>query len=246
MTYTARTVIQDALELIKIYAPGVTVTSADAARMLALMNNMLDEWSNESLTCYANTEQSFTLVPGVNQYTIGAGGSINVIRPLDINTGSGAAYLIDSNGIRFPIEIIQQDQWNNIGLLTVTSQLPDTMFYDPQYPLAIINIFPTPSIAYQVYFDSRLQLSDMPTLDTAFSLPPGYMSAITNNLGIRAWPYFKQGDPTAYLMKMAADSLAAIKRTNIKRTPSTYDSAVVSKAQSSYNIFSDNFGRSDK
>jgi len=69
------------------------------------------------------------------------------------------------------------------------------------------------------------------------------MSAIKNNMSIRLWPYFKQGDPYGWLVKLADESLAKIKRTNIRMSPSSYDSAIVSKAASSYNIFTDSTNR---
>jgi hypothetical protein len=243
MADTALAIIQDSLQQAKIYAPGVFINSSDSTLMLRLLNKMLDEWSNESLICFANLEQSFPLVPGQNSYTIGTGGNINAPRPLTILTGMGAAYLMDSNANRYPVNVIEQDQWNTIGLLTETSQLPDTLFYNPQYPLGIINVFPTPLTAYTMYFDARLQLADLSNLTTQFSLPPGYMEAISNNLTIKAWPYFKTGDPPGILMKLADDSLAKVKRSNIRQSPSTYDSSVVSRATGAYNIYSDNSNR---
>jgi len=320
---TALDLITDVFLKMKVYAPGQQINAADSAWGLTSLNDMLDSWSNESLACFANLEQSFTLVNGINSYpigptagylstttfignvgsggtpgtyaltltggggtgatgtyTIGAGGTLSSInitaggqsytsvpafsfplggivgatatgqiigiaapRPISILTGQGAAYLVDTNSNRYPINVIEQDQWNQIGLLTETSQLPDTMFYNPQFPLGVINIFPTPSIAYTVYFDSRLQLADMANLFQAFSLPPGYMMAIKDGLFLRMWNDYKQGDPPAYRVEMASKSLSALKRNNIKVSPSTYDTAVVSKAQSSYNIYSDSTNR---
>ncbi len=244
-TTTALSIIQDAFELLKVYAPGVTIVAADSSRALQRMNDMLDGWSNDEWTCYANLEQSFTLQPGKNSYTIGnlTGADIISTRPLAIAIGEGAAYLLDSNNNRYPVNVIEQDKWNLIGLLTTQSQLPDTLFYDPQFPLAKINVFPTPSSALQVFFDSRLQLVDLNSLSSPFSLPPGYRIAVVNNLAVNLWPYYKQGDPTQILIGLALDSLAKVKRTNTKISPSTYDSAVVSRAQSSYNIYNDNGSR---
>lgn len=243
MADTSRILIQDTLEKMKVYAPGVAMNAADGALGLAEMNQMLDQWSNQSLTCFANIEQSFPMVIGKNSYTIGTGGDINLTRPLSILTGPGAARLTDTNNDRYEMNVIEQDQWNQIGLLTETSTLPDTLFYDPQYPLGVINIFPTPASTYTVTVDSRLQLSQMNNLDTAFSLPPGYSAAIKNNLLMRLWSYYKQGDPTPQNREDAMNSLADIKRTNIKQSPATYDDAIVSKAQSSYNIYTDNTNR---
>lgn len=90
-----------------------------------------------------------------------------------------------------------------------------------------------------MYFDARLQLADLASLNSPFSLPPGYRAAVKNNLCLALWPYYKQGDPTQILVTLATKSLGDVKRSNIKQSPAPYDSAIVSKAKSSYNIFAD-------
>jgi len=234
-----RSIAQDSFEQIKVYAPGVDIDAADAARALSLTNQMLGEWANEKLVCFANLEQSFPLVPGDRTYTIGTGGDINKVRPLKIETGPGIAYLLDSSSNRFEIEVIEQDEWNQIKLLTVTAQYPNKLFYDPQYPLGIINIFPTPETAHTVYFDSRLKLASMNALDTAFSLPDGYAQAIKSNLSVRLWRYYKQGAPDQDLKDEASNALAAIRRTNLRQSPVQYDTAIVNTAARGYNIQND-------
>jgi len=212
------------------------------------MNNMLESWSTEEWCMYANSEQSFTLIPGKQAYTIGPSNlaDINQTRPITLTTGMGAAYIVDVNNNRYPINVIEQSEWNSIGLLTTTSQLPDTLFYDPQFPLGIINIYPQPLLPYNVFFDSRLQLSDMTSLGSVFSMPPGYKLAITDNLGIMLWPYFKQGDPTPWLFEQASRSLANIKRSNMRQAAATYDSAVISRASNTYNVYTDSNNRGNR
>ena len=238
---TALDLITDVYQQAKIYPPGVALNAADTAWGMTKMNDMLDEWSNDRLACFANLEQSFPLVPNKRQYTIGPTGApdITAPRPLEILKGPGAAYLMDANNNPYQVDVIEQDQWNQIGLLTATSDLPDTLFYNPQFPLGILNVFPTPLIANTMYFDARLQLADMPLPTTPFSLPPGYSSAIKSNLFLRLWPDYKSGDPPAMRVEIASRALAAIKRTNIKQSPAQYDSAVVSRAQGGYNIYTD-------
>lgn len=241
MADTALSVIQTALEALKVYPPGQAISGADQFRCLKQLNKMLDQWSNLTLACYANIEQTLALIPGQNQYTIGPGGYANITRPLNILKGEGVAYLVDQNQNRYPMNVIEQDQWNLIGLLTVTSTLPDTIFYDPQFPLGIINIFPTPQTAYNIYFDSRLQLADLPNINTVLSLPPGYIEAIETNLAIRLWKFYKQGEPPIGMVMEAKEAFGDVKRMNIRNSPSTYDSAVVSKSSNTYNIYTDSF-----
>lgn len=236
---TAQDLIQAAFEELGVYAPGETLTAADAARGLWALNGMLDSWSNESLFCYAIQEFTVPLQVGQNQYTIGPGGQVNGVRPLRAITGPGAAYVMDSNQCRYPVDVIERDQWNQIGLLTTNSQIPTRMFYDPQFPLAILNVFPTPAADYNLYFDAYLQLSDFANLTTPMQLPPGYQDAIQHNLAIRLQPYFQRAQLSPVIVELASTTKAAVKRTNLKVSPALYDNAIVSRATPTYNIFRD-------
>ena len=119
------------------------LAAADATDALAAFNGMLDSWSGEGLASYANQTISHTLVVNDSDYTIGSGGNISATRPDNIIQ----AWIRDSDNQDFPVEIVNQDQWNQIVTKGSTSQLPNVLFYDPQYPLGIINIFPVPSAA---------------------------------------------------------------------------------------------------
>jgi hypothetical protein len=242
---TANDLIQDAMEQGQWYAPGETMSSADAQRGLTTLNAMLDEWSNESLACYCNLEQSVTLIPGQAAYTVGPGGDVNGQRPLNVLIGPGAARITDTNGNQYDVEVITQDRWNIIGAPYSTSDYPDTLFYDAQFPLGIINVFPTPSMAYTLTWDSRLQLSDLSNLTSPFSLPPGYYKAITSCLALDLFPYFaaKGEQPSQLLIAKAFNAKGAVKRTNMREVVAYMDSAIVSRAQGTYNISSDSYNK---
>ncbi|GAC1664554.1 MAG: hypothetical protein PVS3B2_00340 [Candidatus Dormibacteraceae bacterium] len=239
---TAMDLIQASLEELRVYAPGETVRAADSARALWALNGMMDSWSNDTLACFAILEQSGVLQPGVPSYTVGTGGVFNVQRPIAVLTGTGAAYLQDTLGNNYPVEVVEQDVWNTIGNRTTTSQIPDTMFFDPQFPLAVVNVYPTPSIAYTLFWDSRLPLPDFLTLQTALSLPPGYQDAIQHNLTVRLKPFFKGAQLDPIIAELARETRAAIKRTNIKMSPATFDPEIVARAAGTYNIYRDGRG----
>lgn len=242
---TANDIIVDAAESMGVYSPGETMSAADSSRMLSILNDMLDSWSNESLTTFAKLEQSLVFNPGQYQYTIGPGGYVNATRPLRILDGYGTCYILDTNGNRYPVEVMQQDQWNLIGNITqVNSNIPSRLFYDPQFPLGIINVFPVPNIGWTLFFDSWLQLVEFSGLTTAVSLPPGYVRALKRNLALEAWPYFYEVDknPPAALVKSAMTALGNIKRTNIKEVVAVFDPEIISRASPTYNIYRDRQG----
>ena len=220
------------------------MSAADINDALVTFNAMLDSWSNEKLMSYPTLQRNFPLVIGKQTYTIGASGDINSTRPYDIIQ----AFVRDSNGNDYPIKTIPQNDWDNIGSKYITSQIPDTLFYDPQYPLGVINIFPVPLLNYTVYFDSSLDQVTMSTLTQSLSLPVGYERAYVLNLALEmmgaGFPCLLDEKNLARLTVNAMEAKGNIKRANIKEVIAEYDSAIVSRSNASYNIYSDSTPRS--
>lgn len=232
----------DVFQKIHYYAPGERVDDADAEMALRVANDMLDSWSNESLSCYAILEQSVVLQPTVGQYTMGPGGVVNGTRPLKLIEGQGAAYTMDSNGNRYDMEVVPRDKWNVVTSNTlVNANVPIYLFYDPQYPLGYLNFWPIPNINWTAYWDSYLQLVDFSSVNGPINFPPGYKKAIQDSLAVEIWPYCfrnKQIDPL--LVEIASRSKGNIKRTNIRTVEAAYDPELISRGSGTYNIYSDN------
>lgn len=244
MSTTAQDICQDAAEMLQIYGAGETMTDADATRLLSVLNDMIDSWSNERLMTYATQTISFPLVVQKFQYTIGAGGDVNVTRPLKLRDAIGAAYLLDQQSNKYGMDVVDQDTWNLKTTSQVTTNLPDTIWYDPQFPLGILNLWGTPTIGYTCYIQADLQLVEFATLATAFSLPPGYKLAMGTNLAVAAKPYFLKSQLDPIVAERARESKGNIKRTNIKKMTAVYDPEIVARGQTTYNIRTDNAGRS--
>jgi hypothetical protein len=204
-------------------------------------------WSNFALACYEVLEQSGALVPGQQSYTIGPGGNFNVTRPLRILQSPGTAYVQDTNGNNYPMRVVERDTWNMYSNRSniITSNFPNVLFYDPQFPLGVINVLPYPNIAYMMFWDSLLQLTQFTSNVTVLSLPPGYEMAMVSNLAVLLYPFFF--DPPIVQAKpevvaLAQSSLAAIKRTNARDNAALFEDAIVSRSQLSYNIYTDSVG----
>jgi len=69
-------IISRALKDIGALEAGETPAPADAQDAFDMLNDMLDQWSNESMMVFYKTEIIFTLTQGQTQYTIGPGGQI--------------------------------------------------------------------------------------------------------------------------------------------------------------------------
>lgn len=243
MAVTALDIITDALELLGVYGPGDSISAADSSRALSVLADMMDLWSNESLACFAWATTTFTLQVGKSQYTIGPGGDISATRPIRISDAPGATYLLDTNGNRYLMDAVDQLAWNMQTTAVADSDLPDTLFFDPQFPFGIINIWPTPAMSYTCSFLSYLPLSDPSALSSAISLPPGYKRAITTNLAVCLKPYFTSAQLDPDVREEARESRGIIKRSNMKPPKAAYDPEIIARGQSSYNIYSDRYSR---
>lgn len=241
---TSLEMLTNSYQAIGVYAPGEPISAADSQLGLDVMNAMFDSWSNERLISFANATQSATLVPGQYQYTIGTTGSpdLNMTRPIRILSSPGTCYIVDTNGNVYNMEVLPQDRWNMIGnIANVNSNFPNVLFYDPQYPLGIINVWPIPTTGYTLYFDSPIQLSNMATLSAVLSLPPGYQKAIQDQMRVELWPYFKsdQAQIPPLLLRLAADSKGNIKRSNQKEVIANFDPELIRAGQSIWNPYTD-------
>lgn len=245
MTITAQDLVTRAMKALQALGSDEVPTAAESNDGLTALNAMIDSWSNENLMLYQIQEQSFTLSVGVSQYTIGSGGTINVTRPLVITQ----AYVQDTSTNKYLMKIVERPEWNELTTSgsQETSQIPEILFYDPAFPLGIINIFPVPLLSYSVYFDSRLQLSQLATLTTALSLPVGYERALVYNLAVEISSMFGIPIPPvpagAKNVGMLADEAKAnVKRTNMPEVIASYSDAIVSRSYATYNIYRDGPG----
>lgn len=239
-----RQIIVSAFNDLQIYAPGETVNPVDMARGFETANMMLDTWSNEYLMCYAELEQALPLVPGISQYTLGPGGTLP-FRPLKINTGPGTAYVQDTNGNNYGVNSVSREVWNLIGNRVISnSNFPDTIFYDAQFPVGFLNVFPVPNISYTLYFDSFQELSAFPGIDVDINFPRGYSEALFRNLAIALEPAYPTARLSRNTVDLAAKSKANIKRTNSKVLFALYDAELTPRGAAVYNIYTDGYNSS--
>lgn len=243
---TAQDIITRAARALGYLGFTETLGASDANAGLEILNTMLDSWAGEFLTSYAQQEITFIMASGQSQYTIGTVGTpdINNTRPIEIRE----AFITDSNNLDYGMIILTQDRWNDIGDKSINSQIPNTIFYDPQFPLGVINIFPVPLLNYALTMDVILQQATFSLLTTQLSMPPGYARAYVFNLAMEmmgaGYPCLLDEKQLAALVKNATDSKANIKRENLKEVLSQYDDAIVSRSYASYNIFNDGLPRS--
>lgn len=215
---SANDIITDALQKLGIYAPNQTLTSDDAALGFAQLNNLLDQWLDDSIYLY----QLKTIVGYVSAqqsgYTVGPGGLIDTVRPNRILVGAGMGS-ITVGGVTTLLDSVSKIEWDAIyePAVDVASPMlatPTVMFYDPQFPFGWLNLAPIPSVAGTISFKGYYGLGSFATPSTEYVLTPGEEQALKTNLALVLNPYFGGSAVTPELLAEAQQAKTTLTLTN--------------------------------
>jgi hypothetical protein len=217
MATTVLALIKSALRLNNIIAASETPDANLSADMLEALNFLLGEWANDGLVIYTFEEQTFNVVSGTSEYTIGSGGTWDGNRPADIKNMI-ITDLDGGNNNDYPLKQYNQSDFMNINFKATLSQ-PTIFYYEQTYPLGRIKLYPTPEQAYTVTIASRTVFDEYTSLTTEISLPKGYLQALKFNLAINVANEF-ESEPSGWLVQRANETLTKIKRlNNLHRVP---------------------------
>jgi hypothetical protein len=196
---------------------------------LGALNALLDSWSTEELLVYAYTpESALTLVAGQATYTMGTSGNITT-RPMRIEKA-----VIRDGSTDYPVRMLTLDEYVRITSKSTQATYPDSLYDDGGYPQRTITLFPVPSAAKQLVLFTLRPLTQIATIDTTISLPPGYERALRFNLALDLAPEYGRMVPDAVAIN-AVDSKATIKRANYKPRVLRIDDVPAGR-QGAYNI----------
>jgi len=288
-------IISRALKDIGALEAGETPTPEAAQDAFDMLNDVLDQWSNESMMVTYKTEIIFPITSGQTQYTIGpngqigaifagsiagttltvtsissgaialgqtlsgtgisagttivafnsgAGGNINEIgtytlnisqtvasttinsyyqRPLAINsafvrinTNSNGQPIVNG-GLDYPVAILNVEDYEMIGLKTLSGPWPKALYYQPTETLGNIFVWPNPSQGEMHLFADTL-FSRYTSINDTILLPQGFSMALRWCLAERLMPMYGKASQTqiAMIQAYAAQGKSTIKRTNMK------------------------------
>lgn len=175
--------IMSAMRKLTVYASGETPTPSELADGLSALQSMLRTWAARRILVSSSTKESFTLIPGQYLYTWGVSGDIITGRPSQLLGAS----IVDSEGVTHIVDIISEGKYRGISVKGTVGR-PYALFFQPSFPLASIYIYPVPSDAESILFDSLkpfTETSSFTDLADVLSFPPHYEEAIIYNLAIR-------------------------------------------------------------
>jgi len=216
MATTVRTIVEDALGELNVLALGETASAGDGQAGLRALNSLIDQWAAEKLQIYGIVRTTWTIVASTQTYTVGTGGTVNIVRPQyieHVNFQDTSPTLTQE----YQLSHLTEDAWSRVPVKTLTSPFPTSWFYDSVYPLGNLSFWPIPtSTTLQGVIYAATAVPEFAGLTTAVALPPGYRRMFVKNLAVdMASAYGRQVTPI--MMKEAEDTVSVVKRNN-KRT----------------------------
>lgn len=230
---TARDLIHRSLRLIHVLDSGEDPTPDEANDSLTAFNDMLDSMSVPGLYIYAQREDIVSWTASEASRTIGASGNFNITRPTRIES----AFYRASDDSDYPIKILRsRESYTGILDKSTEGSIPSYLYYEPAYPLGTLYIYPVPSATAAIHLQTQEQLTQIATLDTTISFPPGYKDLLTAMLCGRLAPEFGVALPPEAqdIMRRAS---RAVRRANARNVYATIESPGMSGRD--YDIYSD-------
>jgi hypothetical protein len=211
---TVSDVINASLRKLGILASGEVPTANEQSDALVAFQNMLDSFSTESLIISSILREVFAITAGTQTFTFGTGGNFNSVRPQKIENAMVQAY--GTNPIaELQMQILNKDQYAAIVVKTVTSSIPIYLYNDDAYPLANINLWPVPSVNTNLVLYSWKPLASFAAINTAISLPPGYLRMLIYNLAVELSSDYGMS-ASDQVVALAVNSKKNVKKMNSK------------------------------
>ena len=205
---TALDIIEDALSMLQVLSPDVTLDAGETNSGLRVLNQMIDSFSIDELLVYTSTKEIFNTVAGLNPHTMGPSGTFNTVKPIAID-----AIYINVQGVDYPIMPIEYDDYASIWLKNLQSTYPFYFYNDMSYPVTNIFLFPVPNAIYPITILSRKPLPQFDNLTTVLNLPQGYARMYVANLALELAPRY-QVKAGVDVERIASSSLKQLKALN--------------------------------
>lgn len=193
----------------------------DVRLFVDTFNDWIDALKTESLSVFAITRQTWPLTTAAS-YTVGLTGTVNIDRPINpqaiVNIGYQDTSLTQVQEVLFGACLTVQD-YASIPQKALTSRYPTQWYYNATFGSTGFGTLtpwpiPTASLLQGVIY-APSAVAEVADENVALSLPPGYRRFLRTNMVIESAPSYS-AKPSAATMQAAADSMAQVKRANIR------------------------------
>ncbi len=206
---TARDIVTAALRKIGVGFNGTSISASEMQDGLDCLNTLIESLANDSLMVYARTWETFNLVSGQVEYTMGTGGDFNTARPSFIVS----SYIRD--GVTdYPLSIIPDEMYVNYITQKDTQGIPAYINSDNGSPLVKLRLYPVPTNIYQIFILSEKPATNL-GLDDEIVMPQGWKRMLIYNLAVDVGPEY--GVPIDPMVMQIAQESKRLVRASVMR-----------------------------
>lgn len=260
---TTRELLGGAHRLLGLVNSGNVLPEAVYQDNLIALNQMIDSWNTERLAVFCTQDQVYMWGANERVRTLGPTGDFTFLLgtqfndpmgtqgndsiALDGTTPSARPILLEdstyfrdpSTNVSYGLRFINQLQYNNIAVKTVTSTYPQVMFVNMTFPNITLSVYPVPTKEMEFHFVSVQPLTDPVSLNTELEFPPGYLRAFRYNLALELAPEFNV-EPSSEVRRIAMYSKRNLKRINNPDDVMAMPYSLMAR-RNRYNIYAGNF-----
>lgn len=205
---TALTIIKGALLEAGVIDPLETPGADQVAVCLDKLNDLIDTWGTQPQAAINNTETVVTLPGSTRSLTIGPGQTINVARPIRIESAYARLQNIDR-----PIDVVEKQSYDEISVKGLGTSWPEMLWYDGGYPTGNVYFWPLASAPVELHITTLNYVVEFADANTDQALTKGYRRALILGLAEELCGLFGVPMPPS-LERRAAMALKAVKRAN--------------------------------
>ena len=220
--------ITGALQDLGVLGAGQAASAADAADAFTLLNQIADAMGIERLLLYQILRTVVPLTASTASYTIGSGGTINIVRPTWIDHATVIPDDTASAPAEIPIDLLSESEYAAWSPKAQTGQ-PRAVYYNYAWTagLGTITPLPVPSDSDQamVLYTPAAPVTTFAALATSYTFPPGFARAIRKTLALEIAPMF-HATPSSLLLKQQSEAVTVLKRAQDRPEPLRYDAAL--------------------
>lgn len=211
---TASDLITAALKMAGVLGLGQIASAEDLNDAMAAANRMLSMWNRLRWLVYVLKTVSIQCT-GATSYTVGPNGDIDLPqRPNRLESVYFRQYISDNPFyVDYPVGIIEaREDYNAISVKGLQS-FPQYAFYESDWPLGNLYIWPIPVTIYTVFISVLQPLTQFSSLTDSLAMPPEYEEPFVYNLAVRLCGMYGRSVPPE-VVAIAKSSLSVLRRAN--------------------------------
>jgi hypothetical protein len=153
-------------------------TPEQYANNLNRLNDLINFWQTQGLKVWLQYDLPVPLTQGQGTYTLGPGGSVDMVKPTRVIDGG---YYIDNNDVKRPLTMLSRDEYTRLSQVTQQGAV-NSYFVDKQVTQLIVHLWLVPDAFTatngQVHLTIQQQATQLVSLTDSLNFPQEWFLAL--------------------------------------------------------------------